>query len=92
MLIHLAGEHTPELQFLDLTIGFLDFFGDICKRVGVLFFLCQGVEFLRLVQRTVNFVQSADNGLERCPFSAECLRTIRLAPDVRALQLSVDFL
>jgi hypothetical protein len=62
--VHLAREHTLELEQLELLGDALDLADDVGERVVVLLLACECLELIGLVQRLGDAIERGDDALE----------------------------
>ncbi len=70
----------------------LQLFREIGERALVFLFARELVELGGLVERLLDAAQRADDGLELGALAAQTLRALRVRPDGRILELTVDLL
>jgi hypothetical protein len=62
--VHLAREHAPKLEQLELLRHTLDLTDYVAERVRVLFLARELVELVGLIERLLDAIQRGDDGLE----------------------------
>ena len=90
--VHLAGEHAPELEHLELLGDAVDLADDVVERARILLFARELMQLACLVERLLDAVQRRDDGFELGALAAQILRALRIGPDGGILELAVDFL
>ena len=92
MRVHLAGEHAPELEQLELLGHALNLTDDVVERARILLFGRELVKLAGLVERLLDPIQRRDDGFELGAFLPELLRALGVGPHSGILELAVDFL
>ena len=90
MGVHLSGKHAPELKLFDLPLGGRQVVGDVAKSIFVFFGFRKDLQFLRLFQRPADPVKRVQFGLQAGLFLAQRLGPLRIGPDTRIFQRSLD--
>ena len=90
MGVHIAGEHSPELELFDFPLGTGQFVGHVGQNIVVAFGFGQDPQFRRLVQRPADPVERAQFGRKASPFLAQRLGPLRIGPDFRIFQRALD--
>ncbi len=88
--VHLAREHAPKLECSDVGRDAVHLADQVREQGRVVFLARERVQLLGFAERLVDAAQRADDGLELRALAPQALRTLRVAPDVRVLELAVD--
>ncbi len=88
--VHLAREHAPELELVDLLAHAFDVGLDGARRRLVLFALGQLEQLAGLAEARAQLVEHVDDALELGAFAAEFLGALGLGPDGGVLEFAQD--
>jgi hypothetical protein len=91
MRIHLAREHALELEACNLGFDPVNVLLDRAHHSLVRVGLCELEKLAGFVQADAEAIQCADDTLELGAFTAQLLRTLRLAPDRGVFEFAQDF-
>ena len=89
-LVHLTGEHTPELKLGDIGLQRMDIFFNSIQRFLIALLGRKLEQFAGILQRPAHFIQGKDYLFQTRPFPAQTLGTFRIIPDLRLFQFADD--
>ena len=89
--VQLARKHPLKFETGQFLLEAREIGLDFTQRLGVVFLERKIEQFGRIVQTAAQRVQRPDNRFKLRAFLAERLRTLRIVPDVRILELPLDF-
>jgi len=87
----LSTEHAPKFKAGYLLLEARQIFGQIHDRGGIIFFHRQLQQFLGIAKARGQRIEADHNLFQQRPFLAQRLGPIRLIPDIRLFQFSLDF-
>jgi hypothetical protein len=89
--VHLAREHAAELEAADRALVTLHLGRDRIDRGGVALLHRHGEQVAGVGDALGELIDGADDALELRPLTAQGLRPLGLAPDLRVLELAQYF-